>query len=572
MPLLGTLLLTCIHMIHVIQTKNMAANDHLLALYLNQDPPIIMYQCTSIVSAYHKIRLTPPYLNPVILAIGNRQTEHQMYFVIYGFLSNPQNNPAHYGMQKISVQCNASEYNHDIVLFNSRKDTLDIPLVLDVSPDGRFALSFTEESLVIFDLITLQNFSQKFFDWEEKFRPGALKISNKFIFIAGYSENVIDLNKLYLLTLTSDYKATIIDEWSTEKDIRNIPFYSLSVTDDDGTIAPRILLRITYPAGVHLLTVNQSAVKLEYISSKMSLKAIDVAWFHQGEKAAILSDTEKKVLVYNMGKGTQFNSFTMPSEIFPNSDQPLPLFSSNSLKNVQIPSEKNTIYLLLEGNQVLILPPSQPGYFTMPKISDVNQDGTAAKNPIISYIANLVQCPIGKFKNDTSVWSCKSCWTTTNDSMISHNYPICPLCTRKEYCPWIHSLNVDAFNDVEQNQGYQKLTQIDVFDDVILYHIFRTDCGMSSPFYITLIFFMITLLFLIIIPLMKMIKRLRPNQKNLQKFLRRIDLIGQGQLWFGGLISLSVFVIIVYSSRFSYIFHRQYPLEKIFTFGIIVCR
>ena len=43
---------------------------------------------------------------------------------------------------------------------------------------------------------------------------------------------------------------------------------------------------------------------------------------------------------------------------------------------------------------------------------------------------------------------------------------------------------------------------------------------------------------------------------------RHIDLIGQGQLWFGGLVTFSVFVIAVFASRFGYTFYLQYPVEK----------
>ena len=212
------------------------------------------------------------------VAIGKRQTHLQMYFVAFGLVNKYPDNTAFY-MTKVTVHCDSDQSSQITVFFDQTTVYQHLSHVLDVSPNGQFAVSCTDESLLIFDLTTLQKRSQKIFDRQSKFRPAALEISNQFIFLAGYNENDMYVNKLYLFTFTTDYNITIADLWMYQKITEMQGRYLLGVTDGNSETPLRILLALQYPNAVHLLTVNQSILQLQNISF-MSLNAIDVAWLN----------------------------------------------------------------------------------------------------------------------------------------------------------------------------------------------------------------------------------------------------------------------------------------------------
>lgn len=49
--------------------------------------------------------------------------------------------------------------------------------------------------------------------------------------------------------------------------------------------------------------------------------------------------------------------------------------------------------------------------------------------------------------------------------------------------------------------------------------------------------------------------------QRLEFIFRHSDLIGNGEFWFGGLISLSIILLIIYNFWFGTVFVRQYPTE-----------
>ena len=207
-----------------------------------------------------------------------------------------------------------------------------------------------------------------------------------------------------------------------------------------------------------------------------------------------------------MGKGTKFDNSSVPSSKFPNVDQSFVPYLSKSLKSVQSTVRQNVLYLLNEKGQILILPPSQPGYYSVPNLFVTDSSATSQRGLVISYIPDIARCPKGTYKNNTGVWPCYQCETTPNNTVVDFVSSTCQQCTMKEFCPGEFTTPFDQFESIRQNYGHRKISDINVFDDLILYNIFRTDCGINSPFYIIMISLLIVLLLSILIFFLKLVK------------------------------------------------------------------
>jgi hypothetical protein len=63
------------------------------------------------------------------------------------------------------------------------------------------------------------------------------------------------------------------------------------------------------------------------------------------------------------------------------------------------------------------------------------------------------------------------------------------------------------------------------------------------------------------------ILRFFPSMKDRRKFLKRIfvrlDLIGEGELWLGGLVTLAIIFLIAFTCKFSDFFAHLYPIEQV---------
>jgi hypothetical protein len=178
-----------------------------------------------------------------------------------------------------------------------------------------------------------------------------------------------------------------------------------------------------------------------------------------------------------------------------------------------------------------------------------------------------VQCPPDTYKNDVGVWPCSTCLPETNNDSDSQSVAnsarkTCPQCTAEAHCP-LQCVNLfDLSADVDQTFRYPETPDIDVFDDILFYHIFRTDCPLNSPLYLSLLALSIVLIISAIISVMKLWKRFNPQRHNTMKLATHLDLIGSGELWFGGLVSIVLLFLVVFASKFSHTYHNQYPAEK----------
>jgi hypothetical protein len=86
-------------------------------------------------------------------------------------------------------------------------------------------------------------------------------------------------------------------------------------------------------------------------------------------------------------------------------------------------------------------------------------------------------------------------------------------------------------------------------------------CLIISPFFWALITLFLAFIILLIMGVLYNSPTGVKHFHRLENIFRHSDLIGNGELWFGGLISFSVIVLIIYCFWFGAVFAGKYPIE-----------
>ncbi|UJR18347.1 hypothetical protein I4U23_005249 [Adineta vaga] len=541
-----------------------AVNDHLLVFI--SDSNMIYYQCLSFISERtQKIQLELSNLNHRSVALGKEQTNSQLYFVVQGMNSSN----SMYFMTKVTVNCNNTQSKQDTVFFSNTTFYEPTSHVLDVNPNGEFAYSCTDESILVFDLIHLTSYSYKLFNWSSQFVPTILKVDhNQHIFLLGCNRTFRSVGILYLIVLNINHSFAITDQRTEDpqdgfKAGQNL---MMDIFNDNQTNT-RIILTLSRRAMTYLFTVNQSN-KFNLIDQKRFPDSDEIRWYNHGKKFLSFLYSDKIFSVYDMKINTKFDDSLKPIYIFPNDIQK---FSPEPelIRSLQVSLNNDTLYILMKYNCIFMLTSSRVGYYSVSNLFPRNSELSDTPGLIFSLISNGAQCPRGTYKNETGFWLCKSCEITTNQT--------CSQCTEKEFCPSEFPILFDQFEDIEQNSKYPQSPEIDIFDDLILYYIFQTNCGFHSPFFLILISFVLILICLTAKQLefqsnfareFNFSKRLNNSDHRLsQNALINLDLTRIINITEGFTKNDETIISGLWYSKYKYDFHqilinRSIPLEK----------
>jgi hypothetical protein len=551
------------------EIKRLAGHDHLVAFF-NGSKYHVQYHCvpSSLEEKRNELETINMEMEVLSLAVGTRQNRSQMYFVVIG---KTEGSPQLVYMSKVTVPClHNHEVKRETVFFDLKKQgSLDY-WATAVDPRGHFAVAFTVGAILIFDLNTLQNSSILNVSWPEagtrNFYPLAVNIGENAIFLTGYNDLIgaLAVYSLNLTLLTTDQSVHILNysqiytQFATS---RSTIIQTLVSVDRDNT-AENVLFSVYQALLVHVykVIIAGSLLQLRYVGFKQyNSRVSNGAWF--GQKVIVSIPQSKAALTlrfYEIGSDTQFSQSTVESFVFPNNAQSIPHDFSQDLAAIE--ASPSALYLLNKKGQLLVVPTSQPGYYSVPYV--LHTGGS-----VFSFVGHGAQCPPRRFKNDTGIWPCYACQPVKNNSVFDHISRTCSQCSDKEFCPGEFMTDLDAFVDIVQVQSYPESPKIDVFDDIVLFSMFRVDCGPSSPFFLTLLSLVVVSIFSILVFLMKLLRSLRPKRKHFLTFFRHLDLIGEGELWFGGIISITLLFFIVLAVKFSHTFHAHYPIESVKQFS-----
>jgi hypothetical protein len=180
-----------------------------------------------------------------------------------------------------------------------------------------------------------------------------------------------------------------------------------------------------------------------------------------------------------------------------------------------------------------------------------------------------ILCPAGTYKNWVGVYICYPCTAgtmTTDDGNTECSIYDCD--GNSSFCP-LGSVTNDTYSDlltfVSQVVSYPKSPDSTTFDDILMENMFTfgqsSHCLLVSPIFWTLMMTTFIILILLIMGLLKFFKQHASTRVMLKRIFRQADLIREGELWGGGLASLSLLVLLIFAYNFSGSYIKQYPIE-----------
>ena len=221
---------------------------------------------------------------------------------------------------------------------------------------------------------------------------------------------------------------------------------------------------------------------------------------------------------------------------------------------------------LLNAQYALLLPASPPGNLTTERYASV------PKTPII--IMPSVQCMPGTNKSGPGSGPCQLCpprtlnngsFGTRCEPCGAENGSLPSICFRGAS----NTLDRQRLIDHEQADSFPDSPDWTEFDDVLLNHVFKlvstsdSPCLIVAPLFWGLVAIGIGALLSISITLLNHFSSMIRCQTLIKRFFTHLDLIGEGQLWLGGLVTLAIIALIVFTCKFSVSFSNLYPIESI---------
>ena len=214
----------------------------------------------------------------------------------------------------------------------------------------------------------------------------------------------------------------------------------------------------------------------------------------------------------------------------------------------------------------LLIPTSPPGY--------VSANGTSAGIESVITTMSSNPCIPGTYKSAWSLTTCQLCPPRTLNNGTSGvqcdpcdagNDSLSSICFRGAS----RTIPRQRLFDIDQADAFPDSSDLTEFDDVLLNHIFKLDsisnyhCLTVAPLFWGSIAIGLGVTFFFVIILLGRSSKTMRSQRLIKHFFTHLDLIGEGELWLGGLLTLAIVVLIVFTCKFSVSFNALYPIESL---------
>jgi hypothetical protein len=523
------------------------------------------------------------------VAVGKKQNQDQKYFFFAGEQINGRSG-AFVGITKYndidiaaneSLPCNLS-FSHSVHYFNHYEH--QEYYILGVEPQGLIAYGFSNQFVFIFDS---QNSSvpeswNGNLTWPDaSFIPHAVDISDSFGVIAGFVRHTIGATLkynpiIYLINFNSTRQPIVVDQYepiatpgtwqdlltNSDANIYSVKYdMSISINENGD-----VLVGMQFINRVFLFSVNITIpIKLNYVSRNTNGRSLGngkaVAWIENGSLAAILVNSyslnyqwsSSQVYLYDI-QSSGYNSNSTPISIFPNNHETLPSRLSSVFLNI-IASSSSLVLLDDQGNIVIFIPTPAGFYLSI-------QDSGS-----MPFITVPQPCLPGTYKNWTGLRDCILCPSGTKNPGNFTTY--CIPCSPGLFCSLGATDEVpqSALETVVQVLAYPKSPESTIFEEILLENMFTIHpgrCLVLSPLFWTLIVASLGIIIIIIVVFLRFFIK-HPKSKRTGKIVIHIfkhtDLIGEGELWVGGLASFCIIVLVTFAYTFSGQYYKQYPIE-----------
>ncbi|UJR38772.1 hypothetical protein I4U23_031437 [Adineta vaga] len=405
--------------------------------------------------------------------------------------------------------------------------------------------------------------------------PRAMDINfnEKYAVIAGYCQSsatiavecgfIVQLNtSLSCPYSTSTYPLNTVVQysWNDPRSIRLITNSRIYTSQSVMSVSicwqtQQVLIGVQSLNTVFLYSLNNTQTPIGIRQTGMNLMGYgkSVAWLDKTcQKAVILANVysyssyewiSSSVHVYDI-QSDGFNDSTQPILVYPNAQQTLHQSMNPSFIRIICSPSGHLGLLDRFGNGIAILsvPPN-----------------TYANTNTSIYVTSYLPCNRGTSRDYYGIELCYPYSSSINN------------CSKEFYCPYgaVGEVSYSSFESIEQDQEYPESPENIVFDDILMQNIFSFNtksihCLLVSP--ITWVLLVMIIVCIVVIG-MELSEKFYPHQHSIRdrakQIFRKIDLIGEGEVWIGGLITTAVIVFIISAYVFSNAYLHQYPIEQL---------
>jgi hypothetical protein len=254
-------------------------------------------------------------------------------------------------------------------------------------------------------------------------------------------------------------------------------------------------------------------------------------------------------------------NISTPVSVFPNIQQSLYTYMSSVFLNI-ITTPSNLVLLDNQGGLFVILPAAS-GYYS---------STSGPSTQIVPAFSSSLPCIPGTYKNMISILRCLPCPTGTKNDGTNPMISSCVNCRYDTFCPLgaTSDISNDLLNNVTQAVAYPESPDLTLLDDILFLTLFSVGstgrCIVLSPIFWTCISGLIAIIIGVTMLIMRHCVATRTalaRYKIMAKIFKQTDVIGEGEMWAGGLGTLCIVLLCTYCYVFSALYYNQYPIEAV---------
>lgn len=417
---------------------------------------------------------------------------------------------------------------------------------------------------------------------DTSFLPHAVDVNNDTIFVVlGYAGNPntqytpcayllnISNSSLYVLD-TWSYKAPRNTSWQADITNWDADVYyakydmSVSMNNDQN----QVLLGIQIVNTIVILGIDRTndtfMLPPQTLSNGKSIGMGKAVGWLDTNLAVVLVNTysfsyvwsSSQIFVYNV---SIFNNFTVVA-ILPNIQQALVPALGPELLSLVI-TQNGTMVILDSDGDYYVLLPTPTGLY-----SDSSTRSSSSSQP----------CIAGTFTALSSILPCSLCPSGTTTNGLTGQSSCIP-CDSNAFCPLgaaSGNINISSplLQNINQVYTYPKSPQSTRFDNILIQNILvihsasSSHCLLVSPLFWAIIVILIGVVVWLILFIVKHSvtnPHGKKTRQQVKRFLKKTDLIGEGEMVIGGLFSFAILVLVIFAYTFSYNYFRRYPIEQV---------
>ena len=492
-------------------------------------------------------------------------------------------------------------------------------ILLKVDPEEKYAYIFTESYVLSYNLLT-NNIDQKTEvnvvecdGYDGEFIPCSLDLNMRWAALAGFhriQNSSRTMACLYFFTLQplKFIEARVIS-YHRDANFENTDYshgspMSVSINPSGTKIAvgiPQInAVTLVFSDENRMPRNTTKLLQIAEHESSMNFGR-SVAWLNDQGTLAILvgksgnrTRPQSEIQVYTNISSNRTSGSILPYFTLPNNQQVLQKIEHNECEHyrslVLMLAGSRNLLLLRDDDKFVHIPLADPGFCSRKPVAlsittyNLTQDLCASVTKICTgdnlkalekpkidadvYVLEQKPCVSGTYSNVTGFGPCIICPSGTKNPGDNISTK-CELCQSTQLCPLGASSEVDLtqFNSTTQVFNYPDSPIIDNYDDLLLLNFIPNKwtprCIMSSPLFIGVLFMVLSFIIWLI---MLQIKKKQPSPYDIHRKRAKIifkhnDFVGEGERLVGGLASIVIFAIVVYTVIFAIYYFFSYSSD-----------